>query len=141
MAAKNPTARPAALWLLASLPFIPLLLVFWGYSLPRSAEGAVMPLAGEGTDWAALRLPGGFATQGLKGEHLWLRRTFSAPAGIAGHDSVFVIGSVRGATLRLFFNGRRSGSRASPRPASWASRRARRASSCRPGWCAPRATP
>ncbi|MDP1825495.1 MAG: ATP-binding protein [Archangium sp.] len=127
-AVKN-TPRPLALWLLASLPFIPLVLVFWAYSLPRGADDAVMPLAGQweghvadpgfdpfspAADWTPLRLPGGFTPQGLEGEHLFVRRHFTALPGIVGHDSVFVIGSVRGATLRLFFNGETIGLKGEP---------------------------
>lgn len=123
------SARPAALWLLASLPVLPLVLVFWAYALPGSANDAVMPLAGQWqghlahpgfepfadeTGWVPLRLPGGFTQQGLAGEHVFVRRRFPAPPGIAGHDAVFVIGSVRGATVRLFFNGEPIGFKGEP---------------------------
>ena len=38
--------RPATVWLLASLPLIPLLLVFWAYRLPAGSAPAVIALAG-----------------------------------------------------------------------------------------------
>ena len=118
-----------ALWLLACLPFLPLLLVFWAYSLPKAADGAVMTLVGpwqghpveagfdpfvESPDWKPLRLPGSYSKQGLPFEQLWLQRTFDASPDIAGHDSVFIVGSVRGATLRLFFNGEPIGRKGEP---------------------------
>ncbi|HEY0881813.1 MAG TPA: hypothetical protein VGD87_09790, partial [Archangium sp.] len=113
--------RPAALWLLACLPFLPLLLVFWAYSLPKTADGAVItlvgpwqghpvepgfdPFAADASGWKPLRLPGSYTKQGLPFQQLWLERTFDAPPAVVGEDSVFIVGSVRGATLRLFFNG------------------------------------
>lgn len=121
--------RPAAVWLLALLPVLPLLLVFSAYELPATATGTVMPLAGEwaghvasdGFDpftdqstWSPLRLPGSFTTQGLTGGHVFVRRTFTPPPGLVGHDAAFVLGSVRGATVRLFFNGEPIGLKGEP---------------------------
>lgn len=118
---RSTSKRPAALWLLAALPFIPLVLVFWSYALPKEAEGLVLPLVGSwrghaasegfspfeaGSEgWTPLRLPGSFKRQGLPPEHLWLERQFDVPPALVGQDAVFVIGNVRVATLRLFFNG------------------------------------
>lgn len=121
--------RPATVWLLALLPVLPLLAVFSAYELPASANGAVMPLAGawtghvatDGFDpftdpstWSPLRLPGGFTPQGLTGGHVFVRRTFAPLPDMVGHDAAFVVGSVRGATVRLFFNGEPIGLKGEP---------------------------
>ena len=121
--------RPATVWLLASLPVLPLLLVFSAYALPHAATGAVMPLVGEwsghvatdgfdpfsdGPGWSPLRLPGGFTPQGLAGGHVFVRRVFTPLPNIVGHDASFVVGSVRGATVRLFFNGEPIGLKGEP---------------------------
>jgi signal transduction histidine kinase/ActR/RegA family two-component response regulator len=113
------------------LPLVPLLLVFWAWRLPASVAEASVPLVGawEGREatagldpfdpgaegWQAVRLPGAFKPQGLWGDgHLWLRRRFTPPPDLAGHDAAFVIGSVRGSALRLFFNGEAIGLKGEP---------------------------
>lgn len=121
--------RPTTVWLLALLPVLPLLLVFSAYELPAKANDSVMPLAGEWTGhvasegfdpftdpspWSPLRLPGSFTTQGVTGGHVFLRRAFVPLPAMVGHDASFVIGSVRGATVRLFFNGQPIGLKGEP---------------------------
>lgn len=96
-----------------------MLLVFWAYRLPPQVEAGVQQLVGawqghaasegfepfhDDTGWQGLKLPGSFSVQGLPPEHLWLRRDFTPTPEVMGHDAAFVIGGVRGATLRLFLN-------------------------------------
>ncbi len=126
-----PPSRSSRLrvWLLAALPLLPVLLVFWAYTLPPNAEGNLLQLVGtwrghvategfdpfvDDTGWQDLKLPGGFRPQGLPPEHLWLRRTFTPPGAVVGHDAAFVIGGVRGATLRLYLNGEIIGLKGEP---------------------------
>ncbi|MBL8921578.1 MAG: response regulator [Myxococcaceae bacterium] len=68
----------------------------------------------EAPGWRPLRLPGSFHQQGFAGEHVFVRRRFTALPAMLGHDASFVIGSVRGATVRLFFNGEAIGLKGEP---------------------------
>lgn len=115
---------PLRVWILAALPFLLVALVFWAWRLPSAPPGSFTQLSGEWratrvegdaaplvadtvdpSGWQALRLPGGFSAQKLKGPEVVLRRTFTPTEAMRGQDLVFILGYVRDAVVRTYFNG------------------------------------
>ncbi|MEW6433075.1 MAG: ATP-binding protein [Myxococcota bacterium] len=119
---------PLRVWLLASLPVALVALVFWAWHLPSGGGYTFLagdwratalapgepPPVGAGVDtsrWQAVRLPGGFGAQGLKGPEIVARRSFTLTGDLKGADLVFVLGYVRDAVVRVWVNGTLVGSK------------------------------